>query len=145
MIKIEKFISSNTDLSIAAFDIRKKVFVEEQNVRAEEEFDEFENFSQHYLAFYNEIPVATARWRHTIKGIKLERFAVLKDFRNKNIGNLILREVLKDVIPFKKTIYLHAQLPAVKFYKREGFIEEGDLFYECNIAHYTMSHSKTSN
>ncbi len=140
MIKIVKFISTSKEFSLAAFDIRKKVFVEEQNVKAEEEFDEFEKFSQHYLAYYNEIPVATARWRHTEKGIKLERFAVLKEFRNKNIGNFILKEVLKDVIPFQKTLYLHAQLAAVKFYKREGFVKQGEIFYECNIAHYLMNY-----
>ncbi|HET6244944.1 MAG: GNAT family N-acetyltransferase [Bacteroidetes bacterium] len=140
MINLKKFISINSDLALFAFDIRKKVFVQEQHVRAEDEFDEFEKFSQHYLAFHDGTPVGTARWRHTQNGIKLERFAVLEEFRSKKIGHCILKEILKDVVPFRKRIYLHAQLPAVKFYKRQKFIEEGEIFHECNIAHYTMNY-----
>ena len=141
MIKIEKFITTNADFASAAFKIRQKVYVEEQKVSTEEELDEFENISKHYLAFYNEIPVGTARWRHTSKGIKLERFAILEEYRSKKIGSQILKEVLQDVIPLQKKIYLHAQLTAVNFYKREGFTEEGNPFYECNIAHYLMSYN----
>ena len=141
MIKIEKFVISNNDFASGAFNIRRKVFVEEQKVSSEDEFDEFENISEHYLAFYNEIPVGTARWRHTLKGIKLERFAVLEEYRSKKIGSHVLKEVLRDVIPLKKKIYLHAQLPVVNFYKREEFTEEGNVFYECDIAHYSMSYN----
>jgi predicted GNAT family N-acyltransferase len=138
MVSIEKFTADETEKSVAAFAIRKKVFVEEQQVPPEEEFDEFEEASQHFLASYNDIPVATARWRHTEKGIKLERFAVLKDYRDKGVGSKILEAVLSDVIPFQKKIYLHAQITAVKFYERAGFEKHGDIFSECDILHYTM-------
>ncbi len=144
MIIIKKFLITDAECAVVAFDIRKKVFVEEQNVNAKEEFDEFEKFSLHYLVYYKGFPAGTARWRHTSNSIKLERFAVLKEYRSKKLGNRILNEILNDVIPFQKCIYLHSQLSAVNFYKKEGFKEKGDIFYECDIAHYLMSYRKKS-
>ena len=122
------------------FDIRQKVFVEEQCVSPEEEYDEFENTSAHFLATYNNVPAGVARWRETDKGVKLERFAVLQEFRNKEIGSAILKAVLADVLPqhSDKTIYLHAQLPAMNFYSRHGFEKTGPQFTECEIEHFKM-------
>ena len=57
-------------------------------------------------------------------------------------GGRPLMEVLKDVLPQPVTIYLHAQLPAVAFYERYGFVKEGDIFYEANMAHYKMVYYK---
>jgi predicted GNAT family N-acyltransferase len=138
MIKVEKFKTDNKDLADKVFAIREEVFVQEQCVKREEEYDNFEDESIHYIAFDNEKPVATARWRETDKGVKLERFAVLKPYRRKGFGEAILHEVLKDVRPIKKKIYLHAQLTAVPFYERNGFEKEGDVFEEANILHYRM-------
>ena len=121
-----------------AFSIRQRVFVEEQQVDEREEYDDFEQTSIHYLVFANDKPVGTARWRITRDGIKLERFAVFKDFRNSGAGSTILKKVLSDVVPLNKKIYLNAQEKATEFYRREGFIAEGDMFMECNIRHYKM-------
>ena len=121
-----------------AFTIRQKVFVEEQKVDAREEYDEFEQSSIHYLVFSNEVPVGTARWRITKDGIKLERFAVLKEYRNVKAGRTVLLKVMEDVIPLGKRIYMNAQITAMKFYEREGFVAEGEMFSECNIDHFRM-------
>lgn len=122
------------------FGIREKVFVQEQKVPAADEYDEHEENARHYLATYNNIPCGAARWRKTQNGIKLERFAVLPDFRNKAVGSHILQQVLQDVRQFypDELIYLHAQLPAIPFYKRHGFVTEGEMFSECDINHYKM-------
>lgn len=143
MITVERFASDHTFFKEEiAFKIRAKVFVEEQNVSREEEFDEFETIATHYLLFVDKEPVGTARWRETAQGVKLERFALLEKFRNKGLGNILLKAVLKDVIPLNKTIYLHAQLPAINFYEREGFVKQGELFWECDIAHYLMHYNR---
>ena len=68
------------------FEIRRKVFVEEQEVDAREEYDEFETSSTHLVAKFNSLPVGTCRFRNTEKGIKLERFAVLKEYRKDGVG-----------------------------------------------------------
>src|SRR5688572_610337 len=132
------FSYSDKDKMNVAFGIRNKVFVEEQRVDEREEYDEFEPTSIHYLVYVDEQPVGTARWRITENGIKLERFAVLKEARNSKAGQSVLLKVLDDVKPLSKKIYLNAQVTAIKFYEREGFIAEGEMFMECNIQHYRM-------
>ncbi|MFZ4522364.1 MAG: GNAT family N-acetyltransferase [Bacteroidales bacterium] len=137
MFTVEKFSFDNTPLAEQAFAIRRAVFVEEQGVDATLEYDHEEE-AQHYLLFLGEKPIATARWRETEKGIKLERFAVLPHFRNRGIGEIILREVIKDVVLSGKPVYLHAQLKALSFYERNGFKKEGPLFVEAGIDHFLM-------
>ncbi len=102
------------------------------------EYDNHENESTHFLALYDDIPCGAARWRHTDKGIKLERFAVLKEFRGKDVGLALLKEVIRDVMPLNKKIYLHAQISAHGFYAKHGFDEEGEHFWEANIEHVIM-------
>lgn len=125
-----------------AFLIRKKVFVEEQHVPAEKEKDEFEDTSFHFLAKVDDLPVGAARWRITENGVKLERFAVLKEARGIGIGSALVKNVLEDIDqnPLSKGIpkYLNAQLEAVPLYKKFDFEEEGDIFEECAILHKKM-------
>jgi predicted GNAT family N-acyltransferase len=142
MFKITSFTTEDKMKAEIAFDIRRKVFVEEQHVTCEEEYDQFENSSTHYLVYEDEKPVGTARWRKTDKGIKLERFAVLQESRNSGAGTAILNKVLEDVIPLKEKIYLHAQITAINFYLKAHFVTEGDEFVEANIRHYKMTFSK---
>ena len=118
--------------------IRTNVFVVEQKVDQRLEFDEYENVARHYLVFYKGIPVATARWRETAEGVKLERYAVEKEYRNKGVASLILQETLKDTLPLNKKIYLNSQVVAIGFYKKFGFKSEGELFVEADIDHYKM-------
>jgi len=138
MFKTLSFAISDKVYADLAFEIRQKVFVDEQKVSREEEYDQFEDSSTHYLVFANGKPVGTARWRKTPKGIKLERFAVLKEYRNSGAGTAILDKVLEDVTRLNEKIYLHAQITAINFYLKAGFVTEGDEFVEANIRHYKM-------
>ena len=139
MFTIKRFRSSETSLHETALNIRRQVFVVEQGVDPSLEF-EHENESSHYLLLAGEKPIATARWRPTENGIKLERFAVLPAFRNRGIGEILLTAVLTDVSALQETgvIYLHAQLKAVPFYERNGFRKEGAMFREAGLEHYRM-------
>jgi len=139
-IRIIKFEFADKKMADISFTIRNKVFVEEQHVNPELEYDEFEDTSIHYLLYYKGKPVATSRWRETDKGIKLERFAMLKEYRNKGIGSELLKKVINDVIPLKKRIYLHSQLNALSYYERFGFVKKGDIFIEADIEHYLMEY-----
>jgi len=139
MLTIERFSFQDKVLAEKAYSIRSKVFVEELGVDKDREY-EYEEESVHYLMLLAERPVATARWRETEKGIKLERFAVLPQFRNRGFGEAILKEVLKDVIPLVKMIYLHAQVKAVTFYERNGFVKFGEQFNEAGIDHFLMKY-----
>ena len=138
MIEIREFRNTDTDLFNRALEIRKRVFVDEQNVPPELEYDGYENESHHYLLFLNKEPIAAARWRKTAEGIKLERFAMLPEFRNKGLGSELLQRIKEDVSVFGKKVYLHAQIKAVPYYKRAGFKKRGDVFVEAGIEHYLM-------
>ena len=134
-------ITAEEDLK-SAFKIRKEVFVIEQEVDPADEYDEYEETSTHFLALLDGMPVGTARWRFTQNGVKLERFAVLKEARGKGVGQALVTGVLSDISSdantFDKLKYLHAQLTAVPLYSKFGFEKEGDIFEECNILHYKM-------
>ena len=144
MIRISKIDFHNKAEIDIAFAIRHKVFVEEQTVDPALEYDHHESISQHYLVYNNDIPCGTARWRITPKGIKLERFAILHEYRNQGIGDALVQKVLEDVLPLNQTIYLHSQLRACNLYRRNGFMEEGDIFVEAGIEHYKMTFRRSA-
>jgi predicted GNAT family N-acyltransferase len=137
MLEIKRFGFKDKELFKICSSIRTQVFVDEQKVDPALEYDHEEE-SHFYLFYYEGNPVASARWRETEIGIKLERFAMLKEYRNKGLGTLLLQEVLKDVNKLGKKIYLHSQLKAVSYYEREGFIKKGEIFIEAGIEHYRM-------
>jgi predicted GNAT family N-acyltransferase len=138
MIEIVSFDISNKKLSEIAFQIRTDVFVREQNVPHELEYDGSDDEATHYLLYADKKPVATARWRLTGKGVKSERFAVLAEYRNKGLGAELVKRVLEDTLKLNKPIYLHSQIKAVSFYERHGFVKEGVSFFEAGIEHYYM-------
>ncbi len=117
--------------------IRRTVFVVEQNCPEDIEW-EYEEESKHFIALMDGVAAGTARWRQTDKGYKLERFAVLKPYRNKEVGATILKHLMADVPNDGKTIYLHAQLAAKNFYLRHGFNPKGEHFWEGGIEHVMM-------
>ncbi len=135
--------ATNPDELSHAFRIREAVFVNEQQVSAEEEYDRHDATATHLIVYDAEgIPCGTARWRATERGIKLERFAVLSSHRGLGVGRLLLETILWDIDEDpnvgQQSVYLHAQTPAVGFYEKFGFDKVGDEFEECNIKHYEM-------
>ncbi len=134
-IRVER-VNNNSSLH-QVHAIRTKVFVEEQSCPPELEW-EFEEDSVHFLCTMNGLPVGAARWRRTEQGIKLERFAVLKEYRNRGAGAALVQAVLGAIPSDATSIYLHAQLQAMHLYQRFGFSQEGDEFEEAGIRHYKM-------
>ncbi|MES2418717.1 MAG: GNAT family N-acetyltransferase [Bacteroidota bacterium] len=119
------------------FAIRKIVFVDEQGCPPDIEWANEEE-SIHFLAISDHFPCGACRWRKTNKGYKLERFAVLKDFRGQGIGRALIASALADLPDDATYIYLNAQLDAVSLYAKFGFIAEGDQFEEAGIQHFRM-------
>ena len=119
------------------FAIRRKVFVIEQNFPPELEW-EFEDESTHFLATVDDTPAGAARWRKTDKGYKLERFAVLQEFRGLGVGQELVKTVLADLPVDAMYVYLHAQIQPIGLYQKLGFETTGPEFEEAGIRHYKM-------
>ncbi len=134
-IKIKKIVSL-TDFD-KAFVIRRQVFCIEQKVSEQIEMDEFDVIAANILAYINCKPVGTARWRFTTEGTKMERFAVLNEYRGKGVGEALVKYTLQK-IKDNNCIYLYAQESVIKFYEKYGFEVVGNLFYEANIPHKKM-------
>lgn len=134
-IEVRK-VTDSSDLD-KVFAIRRVVFVDEQKCPSELEW-EFEDESTHFIATVNGIPAGAARWRKTDKGYKLERFAVLKQFRGSGMGRALVQTVISDLPADANYVYLNAQLTAIGLYEKFGFVKEGAQFEEAGIQHFKM-------
>ena len=119
-----------------AFEIRARVFVDEQGVARELERDAHDAACPHWLGTLEGVPVATARYRRTDEGWKLERVAVLRERRGLGIGAALVRHACS-ALP-GEAIHVHAQIGAVAFWERLGFVAEGERFEEAGIPHRLM-------
>ncbi|WP_444930878.1 GNAT family N-acetyltransferase [Microbulbifer sp. SSSA002] len=125
----------NTDRK-AIRSIREAVFVQEQQVPADLEWDDQEETSQHFLAYSEALPVATGR---LTKEGKIGRMAVQKSSRGLGVGAKLLHAICEHARQQNhQHLYLHAQQQAQGFYLRAGFEVEGEVFYEAGIPHVKM-------
>jgi len=137
-----KRITLGNDLQIA-FTIRKKVFVEEQGVPLEVEFDEFDLLNgraEHVLVYNQEKPVGTGRIRW-IDGVgKLERICILEAYRKFGLGKVII-SALEEIALEKgiTQVKLHGQTQAEGFYEKLGYQKASNMFMEDGIPHILMT------
>ena len=117
--------------------IRRIVFIQELNIPEHMEIDDNEDLATYVLAKVEGKNVGTARWRETNSGIKLERFAVLNEYRSYGVGTAMTKFILKQ-LDQSKLIYLNAQESAISFYEKLGFDSTGSMFDEVGIAHQKM-------
>ena len=124
-----------------AFAIRREVFCREQGVSAAEEFDGLDAECRTYLVRLSGAAIGTARVRPVGFGVvKIERMAILKPYRGRGHGRRLMRRMIGDLLDDGVgTIALHAQCHAAAFYRRLGFIAEGEEFIEAGIPHVRMT------
>ena len=116
--------------------IRFTVFCEEQGVPREIELDEHDAVSVHALVFDEGKPVATGR---LLPDGHIGRMAVLKDWRNRGLGGLMLQRLIEKARERgDKQIVLSAQVHAVPFYRAHGFVPQGSEYMEAGIRHQQM-------
>jgi predicted GNAT family N-acyltransferase len=121
--------------------IRTKVFQEEQGVSAELEFDGLDANATHLLAYVNDQAVGTARIRE-LDGdtVKIERLAVLPDYRKQGIGKQLMRSALFTIAQQGNfLVIVHAQAYIASLYQQLGFAIVGEPFNEAGIPHVKMS------
>lgn len=117
--------------------IRSKVFIQEQNVPEELEWDEYDESAQHAIALMHEAkPIGTGRIK---TDGHIGRMAVLKGYRQQGIGSAILLSLLATAKKQNlKSVYLHAQVSAITFYEQHGFTCSSNEFLDAGIAHKSM-------
>ncbi len=122
-----------------AWALRRRVFIEEQQVPEAIEMDAGDAIAYHVLALDADLPVGCGRMVPHDDHVKIGRMAVLRERRGEGIGRRIL-EFLMDAAGrqgFRKAV-LHAQLHAEGFYLRCGYLPDGDTFEEAGIMHRRM-------
>ncbi len=126
-----------------ALTIRFEVFIKEQGVSPDVESDEYDAIDPHWLVLDDlGKPIATARLTDKSNGVgKLERVAILKEYRGMGIGRLIVDAIERDAkaMGFHR-IVLHSQTHCQVFYEKSGYVlKDSTVFYEDDIPHVSMS------
>ena len=135
-----KIATTNKDKE-RCFSVRREVFVKEQNISEKIEFDDTNFNATYFIANYKNKSIGTARYRYTDQGVKLERFAVLKSFRNLGVGKKLVDYII-NIVGNEKFIYLHAQESVIEFYFKLGFKKIGSPFFEAEIPHQKMKYNQ---
>ena len=120
--------------------IRIEVFVKEQAVSIEEEWDGLDDDALHLLAVSQTgEPVGTNRMLIHEKTGHIGRMAVMKTWRGQGVG-LALMKTMVDIARAQglRDLFLNAQTYAIPFYEKVGFKAVGDEFDEAGMPHYRM-------
>lgn len=136
-----------TDISIAEVSweqhaeqlgqIREVVFVLEQHVPREIEWDGADTGCRHFLA--TDAQGKTIGCSRLMPDGQIGRMAVLREHRSKGIGALLLEAAVASARSVGMTqVYLHAQTHALEFYQKNGFAVTGEEFVEAGIPHVNM-------
>lgn len=125
-----------------AFEIRREVFVDEQDVDEDIEYDGRDDESIHFVITDTEtdIPAGTARLRTTGDGTgKPERVAVRQAYRDEGLGRRLM-ELIETEAREKgcERSLLHAQTHVIDFYRGLGYEVTSEEFEEAGISHVEM-------
>lgn len=119
-------------------ELRTKVFVLEQGVDKNIEWDGRDHLCQHVIAYSTASePVGTGR---ILPSGHIGRIAVLPSWRGKGVGSAILESLISIARNTDADkVYLNSQVRAINFYRRYDFIAEGPVFMEAGIPHQRMN------
>ncbi len=141
VIKVTSFGISNP-LYKQAMEVRRRVFVEELGLDPEYDFDGKDDEAVHFLMIIDDQPAGAARWLEAKEGILIERLSIIPEYRDLGLGTFLLRYVVKDVLPSKKTIYLYAPEYLSDFFQWNGFQIQGEKQDMRGVPHYKMVYVK---
>jgi predicted GNAT family N-acyltransferase len=126
----------------AALYVRMQVFVMERGIPLKEEFDLEDHDETIYVVIYDgEKPVATGRYKQIDSDtIRPGRIAVLKEYRKKGLGEVVVKEL--EALGKKlgcTTSVIHGELSAVGFYEKLDYTKESDVYYEDGVPCVTLN------
>lgn len=126
-----------TTLPQEAKNIRIEVFMKEQGF--ENEFDDIDDISFHIVVFDEERPIGTCRFFKENNHYTIGRVAVLKEYRNQHIGNLLLESAENEIKKLNgDLIVVHAQVRVSPFYEKQGYIQFGQIDDDEGVPHMWM-------
>lgn len=141
-----KFIKSSDYEFEYVRSIRTAVFTNEQGADALTEFDTYDGQADFALLFDSDKPVGTARVVRLDKDFKIGRIAILKEYRGKGYGAVIVCAVLEKAFEDgAAAVYVDAQNYAVPFYEKIGFKVIGDEITDRGLPHIPMMIEKENN
>jgi YbgC/YbaW family acyl-CoA thioester hydrolase len=138
---VEVRVGTWDELGREAGAIRQQVFVQEQRIPADMEWDAADASCLHAVAFNRfGVPLATGRLLEHVPGVaKIGRMAVLRPMRGSTIGREVLAALMNAARQRgDREVLLHAQMSAAGFYRRAGFVTRGPVFEEAGIQHVEM-------
>ena len=134
-VEIVKWIDEHESLTM----IREKVFIEEQKVTSQLEWDGMDEEAIHFLAFKNEKAIGCARAFVIENYMQLGRMAVLKEYRGEGVGTALIEKAITTAkLNQLSAIYISAQCHAIDFYKKFGFEITSDIYLDAEIPHRDM-------
>ena len=123
-----------------AYNVRKTVFIDEQKFKLDK--DEIDDRAYHVVIYDDETPIATARCfnkKDKEDEYIIGRVAVLRKYRGLKIGRELIILLEDKIIELNgKSVELSAQLRVKDFYKKLGYVEYGDIFYDEYCEHVKM-------
>ena len=117
--------------------IREQVFIQEQGIAPEDEWDDLDATVLYFIVYDREQPIATARLlpQHSVG-----RVAVLMPYRKQGIGKILMEHIIEYArqqnLPYLK---LSAQTYVTAFYEALGFVVQGEEYLDCGIPHIDMT------
>lgn len=116
--------------------IREQVFIQEQQIAAEDEWDAEDAVSLHFVIYDQDQPIATAR---LLQNNSVGRVAVLKSHRGVGIGKLLMQQIIQQAQQEQREfLKLSSQVHAMQFYAALDFKVEGEQYLDCGIPHINM-------
>jgi len=134
-VEIVKWIDGYAPLSM----IREKVFIQEQKVMFQLEWDGKDEKAIHFLAYQDEKAIGCARAFVIENHMQLGRMAVLKEYRNNGIGSFLIEKAITTAkLNQLSKISISAQCHAINFYKKFGFEVTSEIYLDAGISHQDM-------
>ena len=135
-IEIVKWIDGLSQLK----NIREKVFIQEQKVTPQLEWDGMDEKAIHFLVFNDKAAIGCARAIVIKDHMQLGRMAVLKEYRGQGIGSALIEKAMTTAkLNELSAIYISAQCHAIDFYKKFGFEVTSDIYLDAEIPHRDMT------
>ncbi len=120
--------------------IREIVFIIGQNVPRDLELDGLDNQATLVVVYQDNQPIGAGRYRLVNNYAKIERIAVIEEYRKQGVGNEIMYFIEKQIAENTKVelLKLNSQISAAPFYAKLNYIKKGEIFMDAGIEHILM-------